>query len=718
MKMAIPYQFNPLGISKNKMPTDGLVFYAPLDTNTIAKKGTLTKSPYSTSEVAASTQNGLKCISFDGAVSYYDSTFDALEAASKGTTQSNLYTISFWVKTNVLQTADCGTVCLGTVSHGNQKILEVLHPGGLVVHSYYNNINTGRNICDGVWRHIVITSNGSTKKVLINNQEAGRRTFTTDNLQKGIEIGANSVSRSGGMGASSFFTGFIKCVRVYNRQLSQEQITQLFNQFLPVDNWYIYANDQTFNFYQKNEGFTISASGGVKILSYQIISGTLPNSIIFNTSSGRFYGKGLTDDDHVYNLQIRIHGDRNISKDINVTLNTYKTARISITSKTFNFYTDGSQNDGFNYTSDQSVVTFTAVTQLPTGLTLSGNTFYSDGTTPAGTYSIQVKGVSANNQTGVTAWMAIVMNANVITIATTSLEFFVDKGITSKNLRYTTSKHSITPIYSYSGTLPAGITFDSSTGTFASDATQTADTSGTVQVTVASSTGYSTAATANVDLIVKLQSPPIPDDYLISLPLNAKEGTAETGQIITYSDDVTSDDFAIVAGVPSFGTGSTKYLTVTQANIPQGTGAKSIVGWFYCQSFATVHQRGIAIGSFNAGHQVCSPNCDGSNYKICGGGHSRDYATPVVMQLNTWYHIAQIFESDGTLKVYVNGNLQLTRSNTSININNTIFAVGHPTTTTTSNYYFIGRVAAARLYNRALTSEQVQRLAAEFTPSN
>lgn len=62
------------------------------------------------------------------------------------------------------------------------------------------------------------------------------------------------------------------------------------------------------------------------------------------------------------------------------------------------------------------------------------------------------------------------------------------------------SQKTITPVFTLSGTLPSGITFDASTGTFTYDGTNTTAGTATVQVTIASSTGRSVTATAEITL--------------------------------------------------------------------------------------------------------------------------------------------------------------------------------------------------------------------------
>ena len=160
-------------------------------------------------------------------------------------------------------------------------------------------------------------------------------------------------------------------------------------------------------------------------VTFEIIEGALPNTISFNTSTGQFTGKGPTDANHTYNLKVKLTAPKSTPAICNVTINTYKTARISLSNQSFSFISNKAEGKSMSYTSDEAV-TFTIQSgTLPTGMTLSGNSFFSNGqNTSAATQQVVVRATSANNQTGVTATMTINMQMNYIICRNQTLKFY------------------------------------------------------------------------------------------------------------------------------------------------------------------------------------------------------------------------------------------------------------------------------------------------------
>ena len=86
--------------------------------------------------------------------------------------------------------------------------------------------------------------------------------------------------------------------------------------------------------------------------TFEIIQGSLPSTITFDTSTGKFTGKGPTDADHLYTLTVRITAEKSEPAEVNVAIYTYKTARISLAGASFDFMTEAASTKSVSCTSD------------------------------------------------------------------------------------------------------------------------------------------------------------------------------------------------------------------------------------------------------------------------------------------------------------------------------------------------------------------------------
>lgn len=503
-------------------------------------------------------------------------------------------------------------------------------------------------------------------------------------------------------------TTYYRDVLIYDRALTSSEIEAISNM---VDITYtITAQDLSCSFYQKNESFGIQYTSPAGTPTFEIIEGTLPSSITFNTSTGQFSGKGLTDADHTYNLVVRLTAKHSTPATCNVTIHTYMTARISITGKTFKFYTDGSESNTFTYTSDEAVTfALESGTTLPSGITMSGNTFNSDGTTTTGSYSVVVRGTSQHNATGVTATMYFNVTANAITVTTTELKFYTPKGVTSKQVAYTTSHFNITPVYTLSGTLPSGVTFDSSTGIFTSDGTQSADETQSVSVTVASSTGRSTAGTGTVSIQVYTTTPAVPDDYILCVPLK----TDTVPEVGTFIDKDLHWTFGTAPdGTSAIGNTSTSGFSYSMKfDVPtRVTGTKPITlsAWFYDLS-GTNNCGLMGLGTMNFNNIL---SLEYSNSKEVGfpwGEHwaGSDFGTGNTLRpsANTWHNVTITFDTE-YVRLYTDGVLVGTSNDASnLSIGSSYLYLG---SRVNDSRPFRGYIRNYLVYDRALGASEIQ----------
>ena len=508
------------------MPTNGLTFYHPLNAYALdpAVGNTLTLTG---NAPTATTFNGIDCLQFSNGALIQDGIDGYINFTDPEVT------MSIWANSASNYT-NAGVFAIGTWDY--LKSLEIMKQYRFKFVTYGETDRwMSDNIVTGKWYHLAITFSKSDSNYIIRIYRDGTfieqytRSGSAYDIAKCLGIGRN-ISASYPNLRDTWFPGYLACARLYNRALTDEEIALLATELTP--HYQITASDLSFSLYQKNESYSISYSSPMTP-TFEIIEGELPSTISFNTSNGQFYGKGLTDADHTYNLKVRVTAPNSDPAEVNVTIYTYKTARISLYNQTFSFISNKAESKSISYTSDESV-TFTIESgTMPAGMTLSNGRFYSNGqNTSADNQQVVVRATSANNQTGVTATMTLDMQMNAIVCNAQTLKFYTAQGAKTKAVKYTGSLNPVSDaVFSMTGTLPTGVTWDATTGSFTSDGTQSADETSSVSITISSSSGTSTAATAIVTIEVSTEDiidPIVEDGLTLFIPCE-KDWSAQQG---------------------------------------------------------------------------------------------------------------------------------------------------------------------------------------------
>ncbi len=166
---------------------------------------------------------GARAYAFNGVSS-------SINAANSAPLNSATTTVSFWVKVNALPAQ--GEAFL--VSYGGwQERLKISLPAhGKVVFST-NNVGTGNSDMDagdgnalpvGVWKHVVMTHDGTNDKIFIDGVKKATKAVT-GNLKSTVNplgIGYDPIDNG------SFFNGSLDEVQVYNYALTEGEVTALY----------------------------------------------------------------------------------------------------------------------------------------------------------------------------------------------------------------------------------------------------------------------------------------------------------------------------------------------------------------------------------------------------------------------------------------------------------------------------------------------------------
>ena len=738
--MKIPYKLNPFGKSQSGgIPTKGLDFYLPLenDMNDTVNSltGTQQRDYYSIQTDTYSTIGKyLKCNNTSNTASYALH-FDGSENLCQYGTGD--FTISFWL--HAPEWNSYREVIFSKKGTDSQTGIVIYRDTGRSnaitcrIGAGSSDIWTTTDVANDKWVHWLYQRKDGVGYWYKNGalNASGEQTGDSTNTSEKIYFGWNTQWSTAG-----YFN--LKSFRIYNRALSISEITALSNEF--DIKYFITANEtQTFRFTPVNNPNTknISYSTRGTITNFEIISGELPSSITFNTSTGKFSGKALTDADHTYNLVVRMTGNDVITKDINVTINTVATTELSITSpQTFNFTTEKAiTRQTIQYNHETYDYGYYEITQgnIPSGCYInygdgydydtgkSGRTFYLN------SYGNQTSSFSQSfvfvvhtdfHPTPVSATINVNVTLNQITADNINFKVYSADGAKSKQVTYNT-QNPITPVYSLSGTLPTGFSFDSQTGTFSYDGVTTTATSGEVQVTINSSTGCSTPATitATLELIEGTTPWEAPTEDLVfydSLKTTASWTTPEIGSALTINGS--SPTLTTENGIECsyFNNGALSQNNVSY--ITQTNHDLSMSIWVKCAETTTNFAGIFSIGRWRSNQ--CIQLCQNlAIIKFISCSNNDIFMNNVVT--TEWHHVVLTYNSSThKANVYVD-KTHIAEANNSTSPYSVLAIAANANSTAgiPRDSYFNGYLAGVRLYNKVLTTEEINILGQEFTPT-
>ena len=200
--------------------------------------------------------------------------------------------------------------------------------------------------------------------------------------------------------------------------------------------------------------------------------------------------------------------------------------------------------------------------------------------------------------------------------------------------------------------------------------------------------------------------------------LAASSATAETGQTLTANNV----SFDVIDGIPCavFAGNEYSYIyTADGTNLPVSDATSTLSCWVRFNTLGAYNSWFMAYGSGSTNALRGFFSSANDNYAASGiWGSDGDNVSGNLIEIDTWYHFAAIFTSSGQ-QLYLNGQLISTHSYGGMD---TVFEK-----LSLGGYFGAGSsslmeyadccVAAARVYNRALSAAEIATLAAEFTPS-
>lgn len=748
--MKIPYKFNPLGISKEEgIPTRGLDFYLPLEENlNDAINGYTPTTDGAGFKIERDTNSTM-----DKYGRFYSSNIISVSSINRAVRYLNTqslfqygtgnFTIAFWLQAPSLKNARANCIFAkkgSTGVEGMQVVANNTTYMTLVTKTASLNTDTAQNT---KWVHWLYErkdgvgywyKNGVLNSYGANTDDVTHYDPNSSDISQLIIFGWN------GQYSACQPDINLKSFRVYNRALTASEINALANEF--DVKYKVYANDQTFRFTPVSKTYTIEYESVSTVQSFEIISGELPNTISFNTSTGTFSGSSLTDSQHTYNLVIRMTGYDITTKEINVTINTEPVSDLAIQSQTFNFITEKEQNQQILITREENNINC----GISNGILPNGVSFIQDGQNNFYLYSTGNQNISSNAQITLSAnsqyhpepvYETVYVGVSLNQISANDLQFIVysdDEGARTKRIQYTT-ENPISAVYTLNGTLPAGFSFDSESGIFSYDGTTLTPASGNVEVTISSATGHSSTATINALLQYTEQVRPweAPSGSAFYASLSSTTTTAETGDTLTFND--TGITAQTINGIPClyFPGGRNQYISAPDTNMLFEADLNTTFSiWMYTSTVVNAW-----IGVFGYGREtnyskamiVTGDAGQGQNAPIEFDYSNKAYNTNVA-SYGTWHHVCVTAKRSGGsytyTNIYIDGVAKVENQSFISAIvrhhQRNIILIGQ--NASSSSYYqyvaqkaFIGYLAAARIYNRILTPAEIATLSQEFTPT-
>ncbi len=212
--------------------------------------------------------------------------------------------------------------------------------------------------------------------------------------------------------------------------------------------------------------------------------------------------------------------------------------------------------------------------------------------------------------------------------------------------------------------------------------------------------------------------------------LGSRPGSAASGQIAAYALDAGSGSVAAdSSGNGLNGTlhgatwttgkygkglsfnGNGNYVDLGNPSALQLTSSSTWSAWVYATGDPADDGQIIAKSNDSKGWQLKTSPDTGAHRFAVDLGASVQRNSNIIRQLNTWYHVAGVYNATArTLDIYVNGVLDdgiLTGTVPASNPNASVSAaIGRRTGG--SGYYFQGVIDEVRVYNRALSQAEIQ----------
>ena len=204
--------------------------------------------------------------------------------------------------------------------------------------------------------------------------------------------------------------------------------------------------------------YTATLAASVSGITWSVSSGSLPAGLTLNASTGTISGTPTTAGTSTFTVRAA-NSSGSGTKQFSITVAQADSTTITITTSTLPSGTVGTAYSAQLASSVSNTSWSVSSGNLPGGLTLNSSGVISGTPTTSGAFNFTVRAVSGN--ASATKTLSITVNAASLSITTTSMP----SGTVGNAYRYTLQANSSVTSWSVSsGTLPSGLSLDSTTG--------------------------------------------------------------------------------------------------------------------------------------------------------------------------------------------------------------------------------------------------------------
>lgn len=290
----------------------------------------------------------------------------------------------------------------------------------------------------------------------------------------------------------------------------------------------------------------VLASGGDPAYTYSVTSGTLPAGLSLNSSTGYISGTPTIVAANTFTVTVTDQASQNLTQNCTVTVSdataltttlVQTNTRSLIVNSTQVAFTPVTASGGYG------TISFAIAPSLPSGLTFLSSNGYIFGTASTlkanSSYRVTASDILSPPQTSFKDFFLEVLNPPLTASKTIADRSIVKNTIITSFIPVTASGG--TPPYSYSASLPSGLTINSTTGAISGNASVT-QTSTSTTVNVSDVAGASTSNTFNLTITE-------PDALSVNVSTaNATFGVAYSRRIVTPSGGFGNYSYSLTSG--------------------------------------------------------------------------------------------------------------------------------------------------------------------------
>lgn len=612
---------------------------------------------------------------------------------------NNPYTISVWINVNSGYWFNTTGICgWGSNSSNQANRLRLSHTPVVGYRNYWwsNDFDIATAPTTGVWKHVVVTWDGTTQRSYENGNLIASRTPSQPNV-----VGISNVNPLyvGASFTSEKFFGMLDDFRIYNRAISSSEVNELYN-FQPLSVGNIPSTQTLCAGQTLNVSSTITGSSPI---TYQWLYNSNPISnggnISGATSNSLTINNLLASQSGNYQLQVTQGGCSQVTTNtmaltVNTNSATFTTHPQSQSicvgqSFTLSASLSGTVTSYQWYKNSNPITGATSATYNVNNAQLSDSgVYYVVATTLCGNVTSQNATITINNSTITITQQPI----SQLACLGSSVTFSVAANGTS--LTYQWTKNNVN--------IPGA-----NASTYTINNINAGDV-GNYNVIINGSCSSSVTSN-NATLNITTTFNPVSSGLIFYLPFdgNVNEQIQNSANIGTYTYASANDRFGVANKAAQFN-GTSRLEFANPSQLPTGNSSYSISVWI-----------NIPVGQWTNANGICGwgneTNHQSNRLRLSSTGYvnywwANDFNISASPAFNTWKHIVVTW--DGTTQRFYENGIEIGSRvpSTAPNVSLTNLFVGATGVSFFGGEPFNGVMDDFRIYNRAITASEVNEL--------